>query len=220
MTVERALTPEQHLRAADPVLRAVIDAVVRDGAPPTLPPDPALPPDPNMPADRYGGLVRAIVSQNISETASRAIYGRLIERFGGRPPTPREILADDPDALRAVGLSRAKVVSLRSLAEQMLSGDLDLARLQELPDDEVVARLSAVKGIGTWTADIFLMFHLYRPDVLPASDIGLRRAVEQAYGLPAMPERGEVERIARPWRPCRTLACLYLWRTSESTPEV
>jgi DNA-3-methyladenine glycosylase II len=220
MSPQPAVAAEEHLRAADPVLGAIIDAVIREGDPPALPPDPSRPRDPNMPTDRYGVLVRAIVSQNISEIASAAIYRRLIERFGGRPPEPREILAADPQDLLAVGLSHAKVASLRSLAEHMLSGELDLARLHELPDDEVVARLSAVKGIGTWTADIFLMFHLYRHDVLPAGDLGLRRAVEQAYDLPAMPERAELERIAAPWRPCRTLACMYLWRTTESTPQV
>jgi DNA-3-methyladenine glycosylase II len=219
--VELAVTPEDRLRAADPVLGGVIDAVVRDGDPPTLGPAPAQAPDPNMPTDRYGVVVRAIVSQNISETASRAIYRRLIERFGGRPPAPRDILADDPDELRtAAGLSRAKVASFRSLAEHILSGELDLERLHELPDDAVIERLSAVKGIGTWTADIFLIFHLHRRDVLPAGDLGLRRAVERAYGLAALPARAEVERIAEPWRPCRTLASLYLWRTTESTPQV
>ena len=213
--------PEEHLRAADPVLGAIIDAVARDGNPPALGPDPAGAPDPNMPTDRYGVLVRAIVSQNISEIASRAIYRRLTGRFGGRPPTPEEILAEDPDELRtAAGLSHAKVASFRSLAEHVISGELDLARLHELPDDAVVARLSAVRGIGTWTADIFLIFHLHRRDILPVGDLGIRRAVERAYGLPAVPKAAELERIAEPWRPYRTLACLYLWRTTESTPEV
>jgi DNA-3-methyladenine glycosylase II len=219
--LELAVTPEDRLRAADPVLGGVIDAVVRDGDPPTLGPDPAQAPDPNMPTDRYGVVVRAIVSQNISETASRAIYRRLIERFGGRPPAPREILAADAEELRsAVGLSRAKVLSFRSLAEHILSGELELARLHELPDDAVVERLSAIRGIGPWTADIFLIFHLHRPDVLPVGDVGIRRAVEQAYGLPAPPATAELERIAEPWRPWRTLACLYLWRTTQSTPQV
>lgn len=210
--------PEEHLRQADPVLGAIIDKVMEDnGGPVTTVPDPALPVDPNMPTDHYGVLVRAIVSQNISNIASRAIYQRLRERFGGDPPTPEEILAADPDELRlAAGLSRAKTASLRSLAEHIVSGEIDLERVHLLPDDEVVAQLVAVKGIGTWTADIFLIFHLNRPDVLAAGDLEIRRAVERQYGLPGLPRPTEVERIAEPWRPHRTLACLYLWQSIET----
>jgi DNA-3-methyladenine glycosylase II len=212
---------EEHLRQADPVLRAIIDAVVGDGMRPALLPDPRRPPDPNMPTDRYGVLVRSIVNQNLSNLASRAIYGRLLERFGGRPPTPQEILGDDPEELRlAAGFSRAKAASLRSLAERIVSGRLDLDHLHELPDEDVVAQLVAVKGIGTWTADMFLMFHLHRPDVLPVGDLGLRRAVERAYRLPEPPRAAELERIAEPWRPCRSLACLYLWQMADTTPRV
>jgi DNA-3-methyladenine glycosylase II len=221
MTMQSTRTPVEHLRRSDAALGAVIDEVVRAGDQPTLPPDPTLSPDPNMPTDRYGVLLRAIVSQNISEIASRSIYRRLIERFGGRPPSPEEVLGDDPDELcAAVGLSRAKVASFRSLAEHVVSSELDLKRLHELPDEDVIAQLVSVKGIGTWTADIFLIFHLHRPDVLPVGDLGLRRAVERAYGLNGLPEPAEVERIAEPWRPYRTLASLYLWRTAEATPQV
>jgi DNA-3-methyladenine glycosylase II len=221
MTQQTTRTPEDHLRRADHALRAVIEEVVGDGDRPTLGGDPNLPPDPNMPTDSYGVLVRAIVSQNISEIASRSIYRRLLERFGGRPPTPQEILDGDPDELRApVGLSRAKVAALRSLAEHIVSAQLALERLHELPDEDVIAQLVAVKGIGTWTADIFLIFHLHRPDVLPAGDLGLRHAVERAYGLDALPSPADVERIAEPWRPHRTLASLYLWRTVQATPQV
>ena len=221
MTTHATRTPEEHLRRADAALGAVMDEVVRAGDRPTLGPDPTLPPDPNMPTDRYGVLVRAIVSQNISEIASGAIYRRLIDRFGGSPPTPEEILDEDPDELRAAaGLSRAKVASFRSLAEHIVSSELDLKRLHELPDEDVIAQLVSVKGIGTWTADIFLIFHLHRPDVLPVGDLGLRRAVERAYGLDGLPEAAMVEQIAEPWRPYRTLASLYLWRTTEATPQV
>jgi DNA-3-methyladenine glycosylase II len=211
-------TPEAHLRRADPVLGAIIDDILRaNGAPLTVAPDPAMPPDPNMPTDHYAVLVRAIVSQNISNFASRAIYQRLRDRFGGRPPAPEEILAADPDELRtAVGLSRAKTTSLRSLAEHVLAGELELDRLHELPDDEVVGQLVAVKGIGRWTADIFLIFHLRRPDVLAVGDLEIRRTVEKVYDLPAAPKPAELERIAEPWRPYRTLACLYLWRLAET----
>ena len=209
--------PEEQLRRADPVLGAIIDDVVRtNGGPLTVEPDPALPPDPNLPSEHFAVLVRAIVSQNISNIASRAIYQRLRDRFGGRAPAPEEILADDPDELRtSAGLSRAKTASLRSLAEHVISGELELEHLQELPDDEVAAQLIAVKGIGRWTADIFLIFHLRRPDVLAVGDLEIRRMVEKAYGLPGLPKPAELERLAEPWRPYRTLACIYLWQWAE-----
>jgi DNA-3-methyladenine glycosylase II len=169
--------------------------------------------------DHYGALVRSITGQQLSVLAARAIYGRLTDRFGGRAPTPPEILADEPEALRAAaGLSRAKVSYLRSLAEHVLSGDLELARLDDLPDEEVIAELVAVKGLGLWTAQMFLMFHLDRPDVLPTGDLGIRRAIERAYGLDGLPDPATMERIAEPWRPYRTLACRYLWRSLDNEP--
>jgi DNA-3-methyladenine glycosylase II len=198
------------LRAADPVLAEVIDAVgtlpdVREGRPER--------------DDHYGALVRAIVGQQLSVHAARAIYGRLIERFGGRPPTPSEILSDDPEELRAAaGLSRAKVNFLRSLAEHASSGELELGRLDELPDGEVTAELLAVKGLGPWSADMFLMFQLERPDVLPVGDLGIRRAIQRAYKLAELPGAQEIETIAEPWRPYRTLACRYLWRSLRNEP--
>jgi len=163
--------------------------------------------------------VRAIVGQQLSVSASRAIYGRLTARFYDRPPTPQEILNDDPEELRATaGLSRAKVGFLRSLAEHALSGELELERLDELDDDAVIAELVAVKGLGTWTAHMFLMFHLERPDVLPVGDLGIRRAMQRAYGLSALPDPIAMEKIAEPWRPHRTLACRYLWRSLANEP--
>src|SRR5438270_5446595 len=115
------------------------------------------------PDDRYGALIRAIVGQQLSTTAARAIYARLTDRYGGRTPTPVEVLEDDPEQLRAAaGLSRAKVSFLRSLAEHVVDGSLQLDRMDELPDDQVIAELVAVKGLGPWTADMFMMFHLQR----------------------------------------------------------
>ena len=170
-------------------------------------------------SDHYGALVRAIVGQQLSVSAARAIYGRLTARFQGRPPTPAEILADDPEELRvAAGLSRAKVGFLRSLAEHVISGELELERREELSDEQVTAELVAVKGLGVWSAHMFLMFHLERPDVLPVGDLGIRRAIQRAYGLQKLPQAAEIERIAEPWRPHRTLACRYLWRSLRNEP--
>jgi len=171
------------------------------------------------PEDHYGALVRAIVGQQLSVSAARAIYGRLTARFEDRAPTPREILIDNPEELRtAAGLSRAKVSYLRSLAEHTLSGELELERLDELDDERVIAELTAVKGIGLWSAQMFLMFHLERPDVLPTGDLGIRRAIERAYGLDGLPDPPTMTEIAEPWRPYRTLACRYLWRSLANEP--
>lgn len=170
------------------------------------------------PQDAYGSLVRSVVGQQLSTRAARTIYGRLTDLHGGRPPGPAEMLAADEEDLRAAGLSRPKIGYLRDLAGHVESGELDLDRLQDLPDREVSERLVAVKGLGQWTADTFLMFHLARPDVLPVGDLGVRRAVERAYGLPDLPDAETLRAIAEPWRPHRTLACIYLWESLENTP--
>ncbi len=198
------------LRSADPVLARLIDGIgplrdAREGRPER--------------EDHYGALVRSITGQQLSVRAARAIYGRLTARFGERPPTPREILRDDPEQLRAAaGLSRAKVSYLRSLAEHVISGELELERLDALADERVIAELVAVKGLGVWTAQMFLMFHLERPDVLPVGDLGIRRAIERAYALDGLPDAPTIEAIAEPWRPHRTLACRYLWRSLANEP--
>jgi DNA-3-methyladenine glycosylase II len=168
--------------------------------------------------DHYGTLLRSIVNQQLSVAAARTIYGRILDRFGGHPPTPEQILADDPEEMRSVGLSRPKIGYLRSLAEHVLAGELELHRLDELPDEEVIAELIAVKGLGEWTAHMFLMFHLERPDVLAVGDLGVRRAIERAYGMESLPDRETMERLGERWRPHRTLACRYLWRSLENEP--
>jgi len=171
------------------------------------------------PTDVYSALLRSITGQQLSVKAAQAIYGRLIERFGGTPPTPQQLLADDPDAMRAAaGLSRAKVVALRSLAEHVLAGELQIAKLEDLPDEEVMRELVAVKGIGEWTAHMFLMFTLHRGDVLPTGDQGIKNAVKQAYGLAAVPKPDAMIELAEPWRPHRTRACEYLWRSLDNAP--
>jgi DNA-3-methyladenine glycosylase II len=170
------------------------------------------------PDDAYGALLRAIVGQQLSVKAARTIYDQLCGLYGDRTPTPAELIATDPDELRGVGLSRAKAAYLRDLAEHVEDGELDLALLPELPDDEVSAQLIAIKGLGRWTVDMFLMFHLGRADILPVGDLGIRRAVQVAYGLADLPDASELTRIAQPWQPHRTLACLYLWASLDNEP--
>jgi DNA-3-methyladenine glycosylase II len=205
------LAPDAHLHSTDPVMARLIDDF---GGP--------LPIERNSrgrPADVYGALVRSITGQQLSVKAAASIYGRLLERFGGHTPTPAQILADDPEALRvACGFSRAKVAYLRSLAEHVLSGELELDRLSELPDEEVIRELTAVKGIGEWTAHMFLMFTLHRPDVLPTGDLGVRNAAMRAYELDSPPPPAALQELAEPWRPHRTRACLYLWRSLDNEP--
>jgi DNA-3-methyladenine glycosylase II len=200
----------EHLRASDPVLRTLIDRIG---------PERLGDPRAGRPADHYGALVRSIVGQQLSTKAARAIYARLTDRFDGRTPTPVEVLEDDPDELRAAaGLSRAKVSFLRSLAEHVIDGTLELEHLDDLPDDAVIRELTAVRGLGTWSAHMFLMFHLQRPDVLAVGDLGIRRAVMVRYGLDELPAPAHIEAIAEPWRPYRTLACRFLWRSLDATP--
>jgi DNA-3-methyladenine glycosylase II len=201
--------PLEQLRASDPVMRRLVDEhgpldeeERRRG----------------RPLEPYGALVRSIVGQQLSTKAARSIYERLTALFDGRTPTPPELLAADPEDVRSVGLSRPKVAYLRSLAEHVESGELELARLSELPDEEVTEQLTAVKGLGQWTADMFLIFHLGRPDVLPVGDLGVRRAVERAYGLPDLPDAAQLTQIGEPWRPHRSLASLYLWRSLDNEP--
>jgi DNA-3-methyladenine glycosylase II len=170
------------------------------------------------PADAYGTLVRTITGQQLSSKAAATIYARLTELYGGRTPTPEEIIATDPQQLREVGLSGAKAAYLRDLAERIVDGELPIDELAELPDAKVYELLMAVKGLGRWSVDMFLMFHLGRPDILPVGDLGIRRAFQVHYSLQELPKAAEMEQIAEAWRPHRTLACLYLWESLDNTP--
>jgi DNA-3-methyladenine glycosylase II len=185
-----------HLRAADPVLATVIDAVGAYEFTPS--------------ARGFRALADAIIAQQISIKAAAAIMGRLEQLLG--EVTPAQLLAVEPEELRAIGLSGQKARYLRDLAERTAVGALDLEALPALDDDSVIAQLTAVKGIGRWTAEIYLMFALGRPDVLPADDLGLRYAVQQFYQLPAPPPPAELRRIGEAWRPHRSVASWYLWR--------
>ena len=166
----------------------------------------------------YQALARAIVGQQLSTKAAASIWSRLVALFDGDTPEPEAILRRRPETLRKAGLSGAKVEFLRDLASRVKDGRLQLDRLKELPDEDVIAELIEVKGVGRWTAEMFLIFHLGRPDVVSTGDLGIRRAVQIAYGMGELPGPQELDRIAEPWRPHRTLACLYLWRSLAATP--
>ena len=200
------------LRRSDPVMREIIKQVG--------PCELGHATDRGGPAhDHYGALVRAIVGQQVSTAAARTIYGRLCDRFDGRTPTPKEVLADDPEQMRAAaGLSNSKVNFLRDLAEHIESGELVLEDLDGLPDEEVAEQLIDVKGIGQWTVDMFLIFHLGRPDVLPVGDLGVRRAAFESYGLRKLPSERRLTELAKPWRPWRSVASWYLWASLRVVP--
>lgn len=199
----------EQLRASDDTLKAIID----ERGPLDLDTRQR-----GRPEDPYGALLRSIVGQQLSTKAARSIYNRLVELFGGKTPSPQELLDADPETVRAVGLSNAKVRYVRSLAEHVLSGELELDKLDSLGDEEVEREVTAVKGLGQWTAHMFLIFHLGRPDVLPVGDLGVRRAVERAYGLEELPSAEELERLGERWAPYRSLASLYLWESLDNAP--
>lgn len=209
-SVSGVSTAAEHLAQNDPVLAQLIERIPERRLDRT---------DAERPDDHYGSLLRSITGQQLSVKAAHAIYLRVLDFFDGEVPTPQQILAADPDRLReAGGLSRAKTGYLRSLAEHVVDGELELAALDELPDDEVINELVAVKGIGVWTAQMFLMFHLAREDVMPTGDLGIRRAVMVEYELTEMPGHDQLIEMSEPWRPHRTLACRYLWASVDAAP--
>jgi DNA-3-methyladenine glycosylase II len=193
-----------HLRAADPVLRGVIAAV----GPCAF--------APRAEGTHFEAVARAIVYQQLSGRAAGTIHGRFHGIYGGHAPRPAELLATTDDALRAAGLSRQKIGYLRDLAARVESGDVPLDAVDALDDEALVAALSRVKGVGRWTAQMFLMFRLGRPDVLPELDLGIQRAIELAYGLGRLATPTEVLAIGAPWAPWRTVASWYLWRSLEN----
>jgi DNA-3-methyladenine glycosylase II len=170
------------------------------------------------PNDAYGALLRAIVGQQLSTKAARTIYGRVLDLFDGTTPSPEQLLEADETELRGAGLSGRKVEYIRDLASHVIEGELELERLDQLEDAEVIEEIVAVRGLGVWTAEMFLMFHLERPDVLSGGDLGIRKAVQIEYGLAEMPPPAKVLEIGEPWRPHRSLASLYLWESLANAP--
>ena len=190
-----------HLRRVDPYCAAVIDQV----GPCRLEPM----------ADRFGTLVRAIISQQISSKAAAAIEGRL-RAIGGEPHDPAVLLSLGEEALRGVGLSGVKARYVLNLAEAVAAGQAPLDAFDDWDDDAIIARLTAIKGIGRWTADMFLIFALNRPDVLPVGDLGVRAALRDRHGLAEMPRPSECAALAEHWRPYRSIAIWYLWRRTSA----
>jgi DNA-3-methyladenine glycosylase II len=191
------------LRKADPVIAALIDAN------PDYDPDAWLEQLPPM--DAFGVLIFQVIGQQLSVAVTRTLLDRLVDRFGGHLPSPRELLAVAPEEIRAAGLSHRKVQTLRELAERFVDGRLDPDELERLPDEEVVARLTEVSGVGRWTAEGFLAIALRRDDVVLPGDLALRKAIQRAYGLDHLPGQAEVVAIAEAWRPYRSLAVSYLF---------
>jgi DNA-3-methyladenine glycosylase II len=194
-----------HLKNSDPVLRDIIERV-----------------GPYRIAYRepvFETLVRSIVFQQLSGKAAGTIYGRLAEATGA-PILPAAILRLKPEKMRTLGLSRQKIAYIRDLAARAKAGELSFDKCHELEDEVIVEQFTAVKGIGIWTVQMFLIFALRRPNVLPTGDLGVRAAIKKAYNLDEMPKPTDVARIAEPWSPYRSIASWYLWRSLENAPNL
>jgi DNA-3-methyladenine glycosylase II len=172
--------------------------------------------DDSQHTDPFQALVHAIVSQQLSTKAAATIASRLDELLGS--PAPARVAAVSDVQLRAVGLSGQKVGYLRDLCRCLEDGSLRLDALDHMTDDEVIAALTSVKGIGRWTAEMFLMFRLHRPDVFPVGDLGIVKAIKVAYGLRALPTPTRMLRLGEAWRPYRSVACWYLWASLDNVP--
>jgi 3-methyladenine DNA glycosylase/8-oxoguanine DNA glycosylase len=203
----------RELAAADPAMAALIERVGEIDLETRL-----RRRSEERPGDAYGALLRAIVGQQLSTKAARTIYLRVVDIFDGSTPTPGQLLEASEEDLRGAGLSGRKVEYVRDLAAHVIAGELELDRLDELSDEDAISEIVAVRGLGQWTAEMFLLFHLERPDVLSGGDLGIRKAVQIEYGLEGMPAPERVLEIGEPWRPHRSLASLYLWESLAAVP--
>jgi DNA-3-methyladenine glycosylase II len=206
-------TARKQLAASDPTMAALIERIGEIDIATRL-----RRRSEERPADAYGALLRAIVGQQLSTKAARTIFGRVLELFGGNTPSPEQLLETDEAALRACGLSGRKVEYVRDLAAHVIGGELELDSLDRLSDEKVIEEIVAVRGLGTWTAEMFLIFHLERPDVLSGGDLGIRKAVQIEYRLEQMPTPAKVIEIGERWSPQRSLASLYLWESLANAP--
>ena len=202
MTVSEYEKARRLLMRRDPVLGTAIKEIGRCGM------------AERQRTDHLTALVGAIVSQQLSTKAAATIFGRFVALFpDGQIPGAAAIAAQSDAALRGVGLSGQKVGYLRDLSARISDGRLQLDELEALPDEEVIARLVAVKGFGRWTAEMFLMFRLHRPDVLPVGDLGIVNAIQRLYRLRKRPDAKRLLKIGEAWRPYRSVACWYLWQS-------
>jgi len=199
LTPTHIQSARRHLRAADPVMKAIIDAV----GPYTL----------RFERDRFAMLVRSIISQQISTSAARSIRKRLQDLGGAEGLTAANLARFRLDELRSVGLSPQKAAYVADLSAKVNDDTVDLRRIGRLPDERVVEQLTQVKGIGRWTAQMFLIFSLGRPDVFPHDDLGVRTAIRERYGLAELPDKATSHTIAAPWRPYASVASWYCWRS-------
>ncbi|MGE5814892.1 MAG: DNA-3-methyladenine glycosylase family protein [Acidobacteriota bacterium] len=167
--------------------------------------------------DHFAAIVKSITSQQLSVKASRTIYSRVAALFTGGVPTPEGFLTISDEALRTAGLSRQKIAYVRDLSSKVLDGTLPLAALDSLDDESAIKAITCVKGLGRWSAEMFLMFRLHRPDVMPVDDLGIVNAMVKAYRLRKKPKARRMLQIAEPWRPYRSVACWYLWRSLENS---
>ena len=192
-----------HLKRADPVMARVLDQVGACG----------------LKTDTRGGpfsaLAEAILYQQLAGKAAQTIHRRFCDLVGRRFPRPEDVARVSDAQLRGAGLSRQKIGYLRDLTQKAQDG-LPLARLSRLDDERVAETLTAVKGIGRWTADMFLIFRLGRPDVLPVGDYGVQKGMQNAYRMRKLPKPDRMRRVAEPWRPYRSVACWYLWRVVDA----
>lgn len=196
-----------HLRRADARMAALIDTH----------PVPVF----DKHVNYYHELVDSIISQQLSVKAARTIEGRFKDLFGGEFPSPEQILEKDVEELRAVGLSRPKARYIQDLAAKIVDGSVTFDAIDELANDEIIAELTKVKGIGAWTVHMFLMFCMARLDVLPTGDLGIRNGVAKLYGLDHVPSEREVELIAEQhnWHPYESVASRYIWLSLDNTPQ-
>ena len=193
----------EHLRRTDPALAKIIDEI----GPCEM--------KPHTIGTHFDALVRAIVYQQLSGKAAATIHGRFQGLYGNRPPTPQEVLETDEERLRSVGLSRQKIASIRDLSSKVASGDVAIDALDAMPDDDIIESLVRVRGIGRWSAQMFLMFRLGRPNVLPDLDLGVQKGMQHAYRLPGLPTPKDVLRIGERWAPFASVASWYMWRMLE-----
>ena len=191
----------RHLRKKDPALAKIINRLG--------------PYEFRLDSDHYEALVGSIIFQQLAGAAARAILDRFKRIYDGKIPRPRQYLNTEEKLLRASGLSPQKILYIRDLSERIESGVLDLKNLSHLPTEEIVKELDEVKGIGRWTAEMFLIFVLGRTDVLPVDDLGLRKAALKIYRLRKLPTKEKFEQLSRNWHPYCSIATLYLWRSQE-----